>query len=364
VLVYPSGQRGERDAFEEARLRASNASLEAQLRALEDISQQHVCRVRDTPVPVPWLKDSDSSKASDSRMDPIPRAPENVPLPRAADGNPGNAGNIGELLDRATVLVFGLKPPQDAMQGTGFFISDRYIVTNHHVVLGVGEGNIFISSRALGGIRRAHLIAKSNPPPSQDEIRADFAVLEVAPIANNASLRLGVTPPKLSTAYIAGFPGFITQRDLDFKNFITKLSDSLRAGNSDEMLSQQRVAVPSAELKYGRVNNVISTGRNALPVIIHDMQLAQGNSGGPLIDACGRLGGVNTLLFTNGEGAQQANVAQDVSLLRKFLTENKIPFLSDDSPCNPEAVRDSDRAGTEPPKPGGLQPAAPPAGSK
>jgi hypothetical protein len=138
---------------------------------------------------------------------------------------------------------------------------------------------------------------------------------------------------------------------------MSKLSDSLHAGTSDETLSQQRVSVPSAELKFGRINNTMSTGRNAIPVVIHDMQLAPGNSGGPLIDACGRLGGVNTLLFRNDEGAQQANVAQDVSLLRKFLTDNKIPFVSDDGPCNPEVA-------TNAPRPGGPQPAPSPTNSK
>jgi S1-C subfamily serine protease len=283
-------------------------------------------------------------------------------LPRSQNNNPGSATNVGELLDRATVLIFGLKPPEEASQGTGFFIDDRHIVTNHHVILGVSEANIFIASRALGGIRRARLIAKTDPPPSEKEIRPDFAVLEVAPIANNASLKIGVTPPKLSTGYIAGFPGFITQRDLDFKNFISKLSDSLRAGTSDETLSQQRVSVPSAELKFGRINNTMSTGRNAIPVVLHDMQLAQGNSGGPLIDACGRLGGVNTLLFRNDEGAQQANVAQDTSLLRKFLTDNHISFVADDGPCNPEV------ASNAPPRLPAPQPAPQatpaPAGSK
>jgi S1-C subfamily serine protease len=202
VLVYPASNRGERDSFEEARLRASNDSLEAQLKALQGLSQQRLCRLGDAPIPVPWLKDKDASNAPEPRMDPLPRAPEQVALPRPSNNNPSNATNVGELLDRSTVLIFGLKPPEEASQGTGFFIDDRHIVTNHHVILGVSEANIFIASRALGGIRRARLIAKSDPPPSEKEIRPDFAVLEVAPIPNNASLRLGGTPPKLSTSAI------------------------------------------------------------------------------------------------------------------------------------------------------------------
>jgi S1-C subfamily serine protease len=61
------------------------------------------------------------------------------------------------------------------------------------------------------------------------------------------------------------------------------------------------------------------------------MQVGHGNSGGPLVDACGRVGGVNTLFFADEN--QVGNVALDVTGLRKFLTENRIAFTADDSPC-------------------------------
>jgi S1-C subfamily serine protease len=75
----------------------------------------------------------------------------------------------------------------------------------------------------------------------------------------------------------------------------------------------------------------MTSGDGETPIIVHDMQLAHGNSGGPLVDACGRLGGVNSLFFA--EASQVGNVALDVSALRKFLAEKQIPFIADDSPC-------------------------------
>jgi len=348
VLVYPAaGGRGERDAFEEQRLRASNDSLEAQLRTLQETGRQRVCRLNDAPVPVPSFRTSPADSTAKGpqeapRMELLPRPPERVALPPNPDG--ANGANVGELLDNSTVLIIGFKDPDGISLGSGFFVSDRNVVTNHHVIAGVSEGSIFVASRAIGGIRRARLVVASQPPPSEDEIRMDLAVLEIQPVGAHPSLRIGTTPPKLSTAYVAGFPGFITQRDVDFETFITRLQDSLRAGNVDEALSSQKVSVPSADLKYGRINNVMSTGRNVVPIVIHDMQLARGNSGGPLVDACGRLGGINSLLFTSDQGAQQANVAQDVSLVRKFLTDNHIAFVSDESPCNPVVAKATDKA--------------------
>jgi S1-C subfamily serine protease len=346
VLVYPAaGGRGERDAFEEQRLRVSNDSLEAQLRTLQDTGRQRVCRLNDAPVPVPSFRTSPTDSTAKGpqeapRMELLPRPPERVALPANPDG--ANGANVGELLDNSTVLIIGFKDPDEISQGSGFFVSERNVVTNHHVIAGVSEGNIFVASRAIGGIRRARLVAASQPPPSNDEIRMDLAVLEIQPVGAHPSLRIGTTPPKLSTAYVAGFPGFITQRDVDFETFIARLQEGLRAGNVDEALSSQKVSVPSADLKYGRINNVMNTGRNVVPIVIHDMQLARGNSGGPLVDACGRLEGINSLLFTSDQGAQQANVAQDVSLVRKFLTDNHVAFVSDESPCNPVLAKAPD----------------------
>ena len=361
VLIYPDRSGGERDTVEEQRLKSANDSLEAQLKALQDAGRDNVCRLNDAPVPVP-LPQRQGAAEPPAQMELVPRPPERVALP-PADANPANVSNVGELLSNASVLVFGLKE-KGYGSGTGFFVSNRHIVTNHHVLKeDIERDKIFVASQALGGIRRARLIAQSQPPPSERELRIDLAVLEVDPAPNQAVLKLGVTPPKLSTAYVAGFPAFITERDENFANFINKLGSSLRNGTLEETL-RERVAVPGADLKYGRVNNVMNSGRNSLPIVLHDMQLAPGNSGGPLVDACGRLGGVNTLLFRNEGGLQQANVAQDVVLLRKFLSENNIAFTGDDGACDPNANRQTADGAPPKPNPGPVLAPTPPAAKK
>lgn len=337
VLAYPERNgNAARDAFEAERLKVSNDLLQAQLDALQKAAREKVCRADGTTsVDVPGFSPSEAGKQETApRMELTPRAPEQAALPRRPTGEPQQAGNVGELLEKATVLVIAPIEKKGVSTGSGFFISDRYVVTNHHVIQGANPQIVFVASKALNGVRRARVIAKTEPGPSEKEARPDFAVLELDPVSGVGALRLTTTPPKLSTAYVAGFPGFLVQRDANFAKLFKELGETLHQADPDQALANRQISVPGADLRYGRINNVMTVGGSDLSVIIHDMQLAQGNSGGPVVDGCGRLDGVNTMLFPNKEaGYQQGNVAQDVAVLRKFLTEKQIAFTAEDTPC-------------------------------
>jgi S1-C subfamily serine protease len=338
VLRFPARDSALSEALELQRLHASNESLETQLKALQGVASDRTCRAGDPLIQVPDTK----ADAPPLKMELLPRSPQQVSIPGAADGT-----TVAGLLENATVLVFAIKSADSGEQGTGFFINDHTIVTNRHVIEKAIENKIFVASRALGGIRRARLVTRSASNSGESDFNVDFAVLEVEAGTSRAFLPIGPTPAKLSTVYVAGFPAFITQADVNFDNFLRKLVENLKEGDADATLKRDQVEVPSPDLRYGRVNNVIHSGSQALPVVLHDMQLAPGHSGGPLLDACGRVGGVNTWDLRNSEGPQQANVAQDASVLANFLKERNIEFKSDDSPCaNTPAV-----AQTVPPPP-------------
>ncbi|MCI0736250.1 MAG: serine protease [Beijerinckiaceae bacterium] len=344
VLVYPAASDHDaRNAFEIERLKASNESLEAQIGALGAASKDRKCRAPGDTIPVPGLPVPGGAQPKEGRMELLPPSPDKAALAPPPSGE-ANVRTVADLLEKSTVLVFALKPPDGYSLGSGFFISDKQIVTNHHVVAGTDSQLVFVASQALGGVRHARVAAKTEPPPDSQDLKPDFAVLEVEPVRQAAILKLGATPPKLSTAYVAGFPGFLTRQDAAFKTFLNQVFDSVGTGMVDEALLRQYTAVPGSDLRYGRVNNVIVSQSGQLPIIIHDMQLAGGNSGGPLVDSCGRLGGVNTLVFSepkikHGDDAGAdvralGNVAQDVSVLRQFLKAQQIAFQSDDKSCD------------------------------
>ena len=293
-----------------------------------------VCRPGDS-ILVPGTEPRADKDPPAPTMDLTPRTPDRVPVPQTARPNSPQAVTLADLLESVTVLVLALGPSGSLTQGTGFFISDRHILTNHHVVAGADDRLIFVASQAIGSARRAKVVAKSSPPPSEEDLRVDLAVLEIEPAAGRPFLKLGPTPPKLSTVYVSGYPGFLLTRDAQFQEFLRSLLTNLQKANNNEELARQPLRVPGADLKLGRINNIMESGANLLPILVHDMQLAEGNSGGPLVDACGRLGGVNTLLFKSSQGSQQGNVAQDVSIVLKFLLDQHIPLQRDDTPCQP-----------------------------
>ncbi|MGP0061555.1 MAG: serine protease [Beijerinckiaceae bacterium] len=332
VLKFPSGDSAQREKQALQRLHLVNETLEAQLNALKDVGRDRVCRIGDPVIQVPDLEHG----GPPANMEVLPRPPDKVQLP--ANGKDADKSTMEGLLEAATVLVFSVNSANSATQGTGFFINDHNIVTNRHVVEESNGEKIFVASRAfgtaLGTIRHARLVTRSNKSADAKDFDVDFAVLELAPNPNQVFLPIGPTPAKLSTVYIAGFPNFVIQADVTFQNFLKKLQESLNESDIDAALQRQgQVTVPSPDLRYGRVNNVIDAGAQSLPIILHDMQIAPGHSGGPLVDSCGRVGGVNTWDLKNKSGPQFASVAQDASTLDKFLKDKGIAFKSDGAAC-------------------------------
>ena len=80
----------------------------------------------------------------------------------------------------------------------------------------------------------------------------------------------------------------------------------------------------------------VFSGRRALSeveVLLHTASIARGNSGGPLLDRCGRVIGVNSAITRGEEGDSSFGFAIADTELAAFLREAKQPYAAVGTPC-------------------------------
>jgi hypothetical protein len=80
----------------------------------------------------------------------------------------------------------------------------------------------------------------------------------------------------------------------------------------------------------------VFSGRRSLTgveVLLHTANIARGNSGGPLLDRCGRVIGINSAITRGEEGDSSFGFAIADTELAAFLREAKQPYASVGTPC-------------------------------
>ena len=311
VLRYPvDGTREDGSAALEAQ-RQTNRALREQLGRLRAAATA-TCQA-------PAQNASPRGAAAEPAL--LPPAPARTPvvLPAAGPGRSASPGTLAGLLDRATVLVLA----GDSL-GSGFFVSDRAVVTNHHVVGDLRE--VRVGSAALGGFAPARVVAVGAGDTRGTE---DLAVLEIEPKAGTAALQVGVAPERLDPVTAAGYPGAVLE--------------TIKGASAS--------ALPEANFTQGILTSRQIQAPAGIGTLIHTAQIGHGNSGGPLVDAGGCAVGVNSWLSFDAQDETVFSTyfqALDAGELRKFLQAHGIAFTAADAPCRPAAT------------PGQVPPAPPP----
>ena len=191
--------------------------------------------------------------------------------------------------------------------GSGFAVAPNRIVTNAHVVELADRypGNVVIGIVPSEGDKsyQGKLIAIDQ---QRDLALIEFSGVRLAP------LTLFTGAPGDGEALIAlGYPGNV---------------DLATARSAADFITPQS----PVRSQGGFAGNRTLQGVN---VLLHTASIARGNSGGPLLDRCGRVLGVNSAITRGDEGDSTFAFAIAGNELTAFLKGARQPFASVDIAC-------------------------------
>jgi S1-C subfamily serine protease len=298
--------------------KAANKQIEDQIALLKERLKTDVCTIKDPLGKDPLGKEQKGGAspapagALPERKTEAPHGPgqvtpaaASIELPQAG-GKAGKmaAAGLAQVLEQATVLVVSA----GGDSGSGFFVAPNYVVTSHHVVARAAPGaEALVLSKHLKTGYVGTVVATSQPGQTT---QADFAVIKVdgVPAGSVKPLPIAGEPAALSDVAAAGYPSIAIAQDRNLRRLV--------AGDIK--------AAPEVVMTKGTVSAVQNKERNA-PMVLHSADISAGNSGGPLIDSCGRVVGINTYIVTSRQ-TTKANYALGSSWLAAFLRGARTPF--------------------------------------
>lgn len=211
------------------------------------------------------------------------------------------------LLEAATVRVLVFSEQMKYLgHGTGFFIDKNTVVTNRHVI---EAGKKFaITSSFLGKEPLpVKLIAATR---DSEYTNPDFAVLRADKIpATVRPLAISTQPQLLQTVVASGFP-------------------------SSEIRVDANIVTPNTVFSQGEVS-VLQRQPNNMVLVLHTARIATGSSGGPLVNRCGNVVGVNTFIGAQTDKFSDRSLyALSGNALRSFLDQSGVSYTKIANDCS------------------------------
>lgn len=199
--------------------------------------------------------------------------------------------------------------------GSGFFVSNTQIVTNLHVVEGSGsQDEVYIAARGHGIISGyiTHIGDSSFGAPDLAVITINQPVEWAQPL--NVS-RTSNVDLRLRNVIAAGFPGAVI--------------DSY--GSIDDMTTGDTQDLPQLVLTAGMISSD-ADNQAGVQIVSHTAQISHGNSGGPLVDTCGSVVGVNTYIHSDSGGVRMFAIGPNT--LQEFLSNNDVSYSLNSEECD------------------------------
>ncbi len=225
-----------------------------------------------------------------------------APLPTLAQSNPD--------VDAAARSVVRIVVADDSGEGglgmgSGVAITPTRIVTNAHVVESAVENGGFVGVVPSEGRKRYEGKVVAYAP------ELDLAIIEISSGRIEPAVLYGGPVADGSAVAALGYPYGV---------------DRAMASGLDELIRPQSPVKSLGNIGGRRSNSRFDT-------VLHDANIGRGNSGGPLVDACGRVIGINSFLSISEGIDSPFAFALSVRELTRFLAKAKVTPTIVAAPC-------------------------------
>jgi len=239
-----------------------------------------------------------------------------VLLPQRVGADPADIAAASRSVVRVVLITRNADGVALVGHGTGFAVAPDLVVTNAHVVAPLAEDPNM----------------KAGIVPSQGRSGYFSKVVAFSPKNDLALLRLtekgSLAPATLYTGavtdgedvYAVGYPGNV---------------DQAQGLNPADLMS------PTAPVKS---RGAVSAGRSSkgFETILHTAPIGSGNSGGPLLDSCGRVIGANSFGTVNDTAADsEFYFAVSMREIVRFLIKAGVTPRTTGEPCRSLAELDA-----------------------
>ena len=199
--------------------------------------------------------------------------------------------------------------------GTGFAVSNNHVVTNAHVLRdALRDEDLTIGIIPSGGGEAVYGRPVAVSPKNDLALVAITGNLRLPPLA-----LAGGEPPDNGTVTSVGYPMNV---------------DRAQGLAISDIFSSQPPVKSRGFISGARPSRQFDT-------ILHTAPIARGNSGGPLLDECGRVVGVNSFGADNEGGDAEFFFAITNRELIPFLRANDISPRMNEQPCRSLAELDA-----------------------
>jgi len=230
--------------------------------------------------------------------------------------------DIIRMLKDSTVLILVMKTHKGKLQvssmGSGFFINDRQIMTNAHVVRGAEQ--IVLASRKLGiGVGTVYRVGMTSKG-----LGVDAAIVNATGIKPLKTLPFALSVIEGDNVAIGGFPGIIRNTDQKFARLLHFI---------DERVVPSKDDVPSPRFSFGAVEGIF-INRKGNEDIQHGVETTGGNSGSPIVNSCGHVVGLHYSGVSLKKDNSKFNYAHSYREVEKFLKNNRVTYDLAQSECD------------------------------